>query len=122
MFDVGYLRIRQQLYLCAAAYGADLLPLQDAVSDLEVFVEDPDRVSGWRRDRSGARRQVRIVDWQQANSTLVNAVDIERNVMFLILALIILVASFNIISGIIMLVKDKGRDIAILRTMGASRG
>src|SRR5829696_5173176 len=58
----------------------------------------------------------------QANSTLVNAVEIERNVMFLILTLIILVAAFNIISGMIMMVKDKGRDIAILRTMGASRG
>ena len=66
--------------------------------------------------------RVRIVDWQQANSSLVNAVEIERNVMFLILTLIILVAAFNIISGMIMMVKDKGRDIAILRTMGASRG
>ncbi|MBV9153416.1 MAG: FtsX-like permease family protein, partial [Alphaproteobacteria bacterium] len=59
---------------------------------------------------------------QHANSSIVNAVEIERNVMFLILALIILVAAFNIISGMIMMVKDKGRDIAILRTMGASRG
>src|SRR6202023_1938277 len=65
---------------------------------------------------------VRILDWQHANSSIVNAVEIERNVMFLILTLIILVAAFNIISGMIMMVKDKGRDIAILRTMGASRG
>src|SRR5438132_450480 len=65
---------------------------------------------------------VRIVDWQHANSSLVSAVEIERNVMFLILTLIIVVAAFNIISGMIMMVKDKGRDIAILRTMGASRG
>ena len=65
---------------------------------------------------------VRIVDWQQANSSLFNAVEIERNVMFLILTLIIVVAAFNIISSMIMMVKDKGRDIAILRTMGASRG
>ena len=64
---------------------------------------------------------MRIVDWQQANSSLFNAVEIERNVMFLILTLIILVAAFNIISSMIMMVKDKGRDIAILRTMGASR-
>ena len=64
----------------------------------------------------------RIVDWQQANSSLFNAVEIERNVMFLILTLIIVVAAFNIISSMIMMVKDKGRDIAILRTMGASRG
>jgi len=96
---------------------------QDAVSDLEVFIENPDRVRSIGRQIAAALGgRVQAVDWQQANSTLVNAVEIERNVMFLILALIILVASFNIISGMIMLVKDKGRDIAILRTMGASRG
>src|SRR5207302_8795099 len=66
--------------------------------------------------------RVRILDWQHANSSIVNAVEIERDVMFLILTLIILVAAFNIISSMIMMVKDKGRDIAILRTMGATRG
>jgi len=65
---------------------------------------------------------VRIYDWQQANASFFNAIQVERNVMFLILTLIILVAAFNIISSLIMLVKDKGRDIAILRTMGATRG
>jgi lipoprotein-releasing system permease protein len=65
---------------------------------------------------------VRILDWQDANSSFFNAVQVERNVMFLILTLIILVAAFNIVSSLIMLVKDKGRDIAILRTMGATRG
>src|SRR5205823_9992033 len=97
--------------------------LPDAVSSLEVFTADPDRVREQRRLIAAALGgHVRIVDWQQANSSLFNAVEIERNVMFLILTLIILVAAFNIISGMIMLVKDKGRDIAILRTMGASRG
>ena len=61
-------------------------------------------------------------DWQRANASFFNAIQVERNVMFLILTLIILVAAFNIISSMIMLVKDKGRDIAILRTMGATRG
>ncbi|MGY8991340.1 MAG: FtsX-like permease family protein, partial [Rhodospirillales bacterium] len=64
----------------------------------------------------------RLHDWQQANKSFFNAIQVERNVMFLILTLIILVAAFNIISSLIMLVKDKGRDIAILRTMGATRG
>ena len=63
-----------------------------------------------------------LVDWRQRNATFFTALQVERNVMFLILTLIILVAAFNIISGLIMLVKDKGRDIAILRTMGATRG
>lgn len=65
---------------------------------------------------------VRIYDWQRSNAAFFNAIQVERNVMFLILTLIILVASFNMISGLIMLVKDKGRDIAVLRTMGATRG
>ncbi len=67
-------------------------------------------------------RSVRVFDWQQSNLSFFNAVEVERNVMFLILTLIILVAAFNIVSSMIMLVKDKGRDIAILRTMGATRG
>ena len=64
----------------------------------------------------------RIHDWQRANASFFNAIQVERNVMFLILTLIIVVAAFNIISSLIMLVKDKGRAIAILRTMGATRG
>ena len=63
-----------------------------------------------------------LVDWRQRNSTFFNALQVERNVMFLILTLIVLVAALNIVSGLIMLVKDKGSDIAILRTMGASQG
>jgi lipoprotein-releasing system permease protein len=97
--------------------------LPEAVSSLEVFVGDPDRVRDVRRLIAAALGgHVRIVDWQQENSSLFNAVEIERNVMFLILTLIIVVAAFNIISSMTMMVKDKGRDIAILRTMGASRG
>lgn len=95
----------------------------DAVTQIEVFIDNPDRVAELRRDIfrvSGGN--VRIYDWQQANASFFNAIQVERNVMFLILTLIILVAAFNIISSLIMLVKDKGRDIAILRTMGATRG
>jgi lipoprotein-releasing system permease protein len=93
------------------------------VSGLEVMVDDPDRVDAVRRDVSkAAGRPLRVVDWRHANAALFNALKVERNVMFLILTLIIVVAAFNIISGMIMLVKDKGRDIAILRTMGATRG
>jgi lipoprotein-releasing system permease protein len=63
----------------------------------------------------------RVYDWRDANKSFINALNVERNVMFLILTLIIIVAAFNIISSMIMLVKDKGKDIAIMRTMGASR-
>jgi len=97
--------------------------LPRAVSNLEVFVDNPDNAR-----RIGAQvlkaigGQGRVHDWQQANSSFFNAIQVERNVMFLILTLIIVVAAFNIISSLIMLVKDKGKDIAILRTMGATRG
>jgi lipoprotein-releasing system permease protein len=64
----------------------------------------------------------RAVPWQDINSSFFEAIQVEANVMFLILSLIILVAALNIISGLIMLVKDKSPDIAILRTMGATRG
>jgi lipoprotein-releasing system permease protein len=98
--------------------------LPDAATQIEVFVADPDRV--WevtrriRTELSGM--PVRILDWQNSNNAFFAAVQVERNVMFLILTLIILVAAFNIVSSLIMMVKDKARDIAILRTMGATRG
>ncbi len=95
---------------------------KDGVTNLELFVDEPDEVrSTAKKIFAAAGRSVRLVDWQRKNASFVNALAVERNVMFLILTLIILVAAFNIISGMIMLVKDKGRDIAILRTMGATR-
>src|SRR5689334_8037990 len=123
LFNVGFYEYDNSFIYVPLNSAQIFFRMPEAVSNLEVFVENPDRVQSVGRQIAAALGgRVRIVDWQQANSTLVNAVEIERNVMFLILALIIVVASFNIISGMIMLVKDKGRDIAILRTMGASRG
>ncbi|WP_022726890.1 lipoprotein-releasing ABC transporter permease subunit [Fodinicurvata sediminis] len=95
----------------------------DAVNAIEVFVNDPDQVWKVRQEiASVLGNDYRYVDWQQANSSFFNAIQVERNVMFIILSLIILVAAFNILSGQYMLVKGKGRDIAILRTMGATSG
>ena len=94
-----------------------------AVSNLEVSVIDPDKaISIGKKIMPLSEKGIRVHDWQKANASFFNAIQVERNVMFLILTLIIVVAAFNIISSMIMLVKDKGRDIAILRTMGASRG
>jgi lipoprotein-releasing system permease protein len=95
----------------------------DGVSGLEVMLKDPDQANALAGEiLNAAGPQNRILTWQDLNSSLVGALEVEKNVMFLILALIILVAALNIISGLIMLVKDKGHDIAILRTMGATRG
>ncbi|WP_306256828.1 lipoprotein-releasing ABC transporter permease subunit [Pararhizobium sp. IMCC21322] len=95
----------------------------DTVSFIEVYLQDPDNVGIMRGPiTEAAERPVFITDWQQRNATFFSALQVERNVMFIILTLIVLVAALNIISGLIMLVKDKGRDIAVLRTMGATRG
>jgi len=93
------------------------------VTSIEVYGDDPDKVDRYRKLVSDAAgRQIFMVDWRQRNATFFNALQVERNVMFLILTLIVLVAALNIVSGLIMLVKDKGGDIAILRTMGATQG
>jgi len=108
------------------------LPLSEAqsyfnregdVNVIEVFLDNADRVDEARPAiEEAAERQIVITDWRQRNRTFFAALEVERNVMFLILTLIVLVAALNIISGLIMLVKDKSSDIAILRTMGATRG
>jgi len=122
LFNVGMYEYDNSFIYAPLAAAQLFFRLPDQVSSLEVFVADPDRVREEGRQIAAALGgHARIVSWQQANSSLFNAVEIERNVMFLILTLIILVAAFNIISSMIMMVKDKGRDIAILRTMGASR-
>jgi lipoprotein-releasing system permease protein len=93
------------------------------VTAIEVYTSDPDQIDRYRRlVTEAAQRPIFVVDWRQRNATFFSALQVERNVMFIILTLIVLVAALNIVSGLIMLVKDKGRDIAILRTMGATRG
>ena len=93
------------------------------VTSIEVYGDNPDKVESYRKPVSDAAgRPIFMVDWRQRNATFFNALQVERNVMFLILTLIVLVAALNIVSGLIMLVKDKGSDIAIMRTMGATQG
>ena len=95
-----------------------------SVNHIEVFADDPDHVRAIRAGivQALGGNAVRVMDWQQNNNSFFAAVQVEKNVMFLILTLIILVAAFNVISSLIMMVKDKTRDIAILRTIGAGRG
>src|SRR5216683_3316690 len=113
LFDVGFYEYDNSFIYIPLAAAQLFFRMPDRVSELEVFVADADRASEEAGMISAALGgHVRILDWQHANSSIVNAVEIERNVMFLILTLIILVAAFNIISGMIMMVKDKGRDIA----------
>ncbi len=115
-------------------YDASIIymPLEEAqlyfnvegiVQSIELFIADPDAVDELRPQiEEAAGRQIFLTDWRQRNQTFFSALQVERNVMFMILTLIVLVAALNIISGLIMLVKDKSSDIAILRTMGATSG
>jgi lipoprotein-releasing system permease protein len=108
------------------------MPMQDAqsffskdgeASVIELFLSDPENIDVMRdRIEAAAARPIIMTDWRERNKTFFDALNVERNVMFIILTLIVLVAALNIISGLIMLVNDKSRDIAILRTIGATRG
>jgi len=95
-----------------------------SATQIQVFVQDPDHDDTIKQAIADAfpGTQLNIQDWRQNNNSFFAAVVVEGNVMFLILTLIIIVAAFNVISSLIMMVKDKARDIAILRTMGASSG
>ncbi|AQX27990.1 MULTISPECIES: lipoprotein-releasing ABC transporter permease subunit [unclassified Bartonella] len=96
--------------------------LEEKIQSLELFLNDPDAIDQIKpMIEKKVNHQLSLIDWRMKNQAFFSALQIERNVMFSILSLIILVAALNIISGLIMLVKDKSHDIAILRTMGANQ-
>jgi lipoprotein-releasing system permease protein len=102
------------------ANAYERVPMATAI---DIYINDPDDIATVRNAiQSSLSRPLILTDWQQRNETFFSALQVERVVMFVILSMIILVAAFNIISSLVMLVKDKGRDIAVLRTMGATRG
>ncbi len=112
--------------------GIVFMPLPEAqayfnrsgdVTAIEVFVDDPDRIDNYKKPiADAAQRPIYQIDWRQRNATFFGALQVERNVMFVILTLIILVAALSILSALVMLVKDKTQNIAVLRTMGVSQG
>ena len=123
IFEVGMSEFDASIIFMPFAEAQLYFNLEGRAQTIEVFVDDPDDVGSLRElVEIAAARQVFISDWRQRNETFFSALQVERNVMFMILTLIVLVAALNIISGLIMLVKDKGHDIAILRTMGATSG
>ncbi|MDQ4060202.1 MAG: lipoprotein-releasing ABC transporter permease subunit, partial [Pseudomonadota bacterium] len=122
VFEIGMSEYDSLFVFMPLAEAQLYFNMTDRATAIEVFTDDPDRVEHYAAQvTAAAQRPVFILDWRQRNATFFGALQVERNVMFLILTLIVLVAALNIVSGLIMLVKDKGRDIAILRTMGATR-
>ncbi|MCB1412456.1 MAG: lipoprotein-releasing ABC transporter permease subunit [Xanthobacteraceae bacterium] len=123
VFEIGMSEYDSGMVFMPLAEAQAYFNRANDVTAIEVYTTNPDRIDQFRKSvTEAAGRPIFLVDWRQRNSTFFNALQVERNVMFLILTLIVLVAALNIISGLIMLVKDKGSDIAILRTMGASQG
>ncbi len=123
VFEVGMSQFDSSLIFMPLGEAQLYFNKENAVTALEVMVEDPERMDEYRAlVEHTAQRPIYITDWRQSNKVFFGALEVERNVMFIILTLIILVAALNIISGLIMLVQDKSGNIAILRTMGATRG
>ena len=122
-FEVGMYEYDSNFIFMPLEAAQTYFGMKGAVSNIDVTLDNDAYLREVRKaieESVGAGAYV--YDWKQTNSAFFNAIAVERNVMFIILTLIILVAAFNIITGLIMLVKDKGRDIAVLRTMGATKG
>jgi len=123
MFSIGMFEYDSGFAFIPLHAAQIYFQMPDRVSNLEVFVNDTNATTEIGvKIKHALNGHARVFDWQNTNASFFNAIQVERNVMFLILTLIIVVAAFNIVSSLIMLVQDKSRDIAILRTMGATRG
>ncbi len=122
LFNTGMSTYDSNFIYMPLDYAQNFLDMEGVVNYIELFIENPDDADTIATSINGMIRPInRAISWRVQNSSFVSALTVERNVMFLILTLIILVASFNIISSLVMLVKDKSHDIAVLRTIGATR-
>jgi lipoprotein-releasing system permease protein len=123
LFELGMSEYDRMMIFMPLAEAQKYFAKGGEVDVLELVVDNPENVDKYDADiKIAGGPTVNVSDWRQRNESFFNVLAVERNVMFIILSLIILVAAMNIISGMMMLVKDKGRDIAVLRTMGATKG
>ena len=123
LYEMGMAEFDRSMIFMPLAEAQRFFNKGESVDVLEVIVEDPENVGQYVANmKTAGIPSMHYVDWRQRNESFFTVLEVERNMMFIILSIIVLVAAFNIISGLMMLVKDKGRDIGILRTMGASQG
>ncbi len=123
VFDVGMFEYDSSMVFMPLPAAQLYFKYPHSVNGLEIMVSDANQAPDLVPDiMVASKSDYFVVDWQRSNAHFFNSLKVERNVMFLILTLIIVVAAFNIISSMIMLVRDKERSIAILRTMGATPG
>ncbi len=123
IFETGMSQYDKGVIFMPFGEAQEYFNSEDGATAIEIKVNDPDNIGAdIVKMKQAVGPGVQFVSWKKSNASLRNALVVERNVMFIILTLIILIATLNIVSGLIMLVKSKGPDIAILRTMGASKG
>lgn len=123
IYEIGMNEYDKNVIFMPIESAQSFFKMPDLFSNIEIFIDNLDHAQAYSKllqEKMG--EDYTVLNWQHSQSPFFQAVEIERDVMFLILTLIILIAAFNIISSLIMLVKDKTKDIAILRTMGATRG
>jgi lipoprotein-releasing system permease protein len=123
LFELGMSEYDRSMVFMPLPEAQRYFSKPDQVDVLELVVDDPERIDEYIKTmKASVPAPMHYASWRERNATFFTVLEVERTVMFIILSLIVLVAALNIISGIMMLVKDKGRDIAILRTMGATKG
>ena len=121
-FSVGMYEYDSSLIFFPIELMKNFLDSKDEIDFLEIYIDDFDRISFYKKELKGSLPvSLRVIDWRELNPSLFNALEVERNVMFLILFLIILVAAFNLVSSMIILVSTKSRDIGVLRTLGVGK-
>jgi lipoprotein-releasing system permease protein len=123
IFGVGRYDIDKTRLYMPLVEAQSFFNREGQVDEFEVMVADPDKVDDISADLMNAAGERSLVwTWQQSSGAFLNALKMEDNIMFVILSILVLLASMNIVSGLIMLVKNKGRDVGILRTMGLTEG
>lgn len=123
IFDVGMYEYNASTIFMPLSFTSRFFDYQNQVGEIEIILKDIKTLAKIKSEiASQLPNHLDIKDWSSYNQQIINALTVERNVMFLILTLIIIVAAFNIISGLVMLVKEKQKNIAILRTIGMTKG
>ncbi len=123
IFKMGMSEYDENVVYMPIKEAQDFFSSEEGVTGIELDVDDPEAIQNYLGDiRVAAGKNLMIQTWKDKNQAFFNALTVERNVLFMVVTMVVLVAALNIVSSLIMLVKDKSRDIAILRTMGATSG
>lgn len=121
IFELGMYEYDKSSVFIPLTHAQKIFSMEDKINFFEVFAKETDQSAKIALNLQSQLKNNHVMDWRHSDSSFFQAVEIERNVMFVILSLIIMIASLNVISGLIILVKDKKRDVGLLRTMGMSR-